>query len=103
MISVCPTQVLFGIDCPACGVTRGVLALAQGDVGAALSHNVLLVVVVPLGVLWGVGQLRRALGGPAVVLPTLSRRVWTAVIVVAAMFTVARNLALPGLAWLDAA
>ena len=102
-LNACPTHVLLGIDCPACGATRGVHALVTGDLGAALSHNLLLAVVVPLATVWWLGQVRQATGGPALHLPRLSRSAWTAVFLLVAAFAVARNLALPGLAWLDAA
>lgn len=45
---VCPMRLLFGIDCPACGVLRGTHDLLVGDVGGAADHNILVFVVVPL-------------------------------------------------------
>ena len=30
-IVVCPVWLVFGVPCPTCGVTRALLALAQGD------------------------------------------------------------------------
>jgi hypothetical protein len=38
----CPSRLLLGIDCPACGGLRGTNALLHGRVGEALDHNLLL-------------------------------------------------------------
>jgi hypothetical protein len=102
-VSVCPTHLLLGLDCPACGATRGLHSLLTGDVVGALSHNLLLAVVVPLGLLWWLAQVRQATGGPPVTMPSVSRRAWTWVIAGIAAFALVRNLSLPGLTWLDAA
>jgi hypothetical protein len=92
-VPLCPTHALLGIDCPACGSTRAVHSLLTGDLVGAASHNVLLVAALPLLALWTLS--RRPLVVPRWGLPAL--------VVVLATFTVARNLAVPGLAWLDAA
>ncbi len=95
----CPSQALFGIDCPACGGLRGTHELLHGDVVEALDHNLLLPVL--LGVagvaltLW----LLPALGRRA---PTISPPRWAlvAAALVVATFTVLRNLPLAGLEFL---
>jgi hypothetical protein len=96
----CPTQVLLGIDCPACGTLRGVNRLLHGDLAGALSHNVLLLLAVPLGLAAWWGWVRAAAGRP-VPARALPRWAVPAAVVVAVAFTAARNLALPGLEWLD--
>ena len=50
---LCPTQALFGVDCPGCGLLRGTHDLVTGNVAGALDHNVLLAAAAPLVVvLW---------------------------------------------------
>lgn len=36
---VCPFRRMFGLDCPFCGLTRSFVALAHGDVAAALRFH----------------------------------------------------------------
>ena len=52
----CPVHALTGLDCPGCGSTRALGALARLDPVAALDHNLLvpvaLIVVVTSWVLW---------------------------------------------------
>lgn len=65
---LCPTQALFGVDCPGCGVMRGTHDLITGDVRGALDHNILLVVLVPIAaVLWVRWALRAWRGRTAAV------------------------------------
>lgn len=48
----CPSQLLFGLDCPLCGGLRGTYSLLHGDFGGLVDHNALLAVLYPLGVMW---------------------------------------------------
>lgn len=48
----CPSQLLFGLDCPMCGGLRGTYSLLHGDFGGLVDHNALLAVLYPLGVMW---------------------------------------------------
>ena len=48
---VCPFKEVTGLDCPGCGLTRGVRQLVTGHPLASLDHNVLLVAIVPF-VVW---------------------------------------------------
>jgi len=98
----CPTRVLLGLDCPACGTLRGGHALLHGRVAQALDHNVLLVVAVPVAVVAWVVLVARALGRP-VAAPRVPRWALGAAIAVAVAFTVLRNLGPAGLGWLDSA
>lgn len=44
----CPMRAGLGVDCPFCGFTRGMAALARGDLTAALRDNPLSVAALPL-------------------------------------------------------
>jgi len=95
---LCPSAAL-GFSCPGCGGLRAVNDLTHGDVGAALSSNLLLVVAMPLAVLalglWTADRWR----GTATTVPWGRLRPLVPVLVVAVVaFTVARNLAFG--AWL---
>ncbi|MBA2952352.1 DUF2752 domain-containing protein [Nocardioides sp. MAH-18] len=95
---LCPSAAL-GVYCPGCGGLRAVNDLTHGDVGAAASSNLLLVVLMPalvaLLALWAADRWRgrtRSIDGPR------ARAVLIGLGVVAAAFTVLRNL--PAGAWL---
>ena len=56
--SSCPSQIAFGVACPACGGTRAGLYLASGDVVTAVERNVGFVMfcaamAASVGLLWG--------------------------------------------------
>ena len=57
----CPSAAM-GIYCPGCGGLRAVNDLTNGDVGAALSSNILVTLLIPVGVvllaLWAVDRWR---------------------------------------------
>ncbi len=93
---VCPTQALFGIDCPGCGLMRGTHALVTGDVAGALDHNVMLVLAVPLVVVLWLRWARNAWRGstPAVTHEQFRRRsaVMITALVLLLAFGVVRNL-----------
>lgn len=88
---VCPTAALLGLDCPACGTLRGVHALARGRPLAALDHNVLLAVAVPVALLVWWQLVRRAAGRPAAE-PSWPRWATPVAIFVAAVFGIVRNV-----------
>ena len=92
---LCPTQALFGLDCPGCGALRGTHDLITGNVGGALDHNVLLIVFVPLAVvLWGRWVVRAWRGRTPAVSRAVSQRrttVMITVLVALLAFGVVRN------------
>src|SRR4051812_37923112 len=45
---VCPLYAVTGVYCPGCGGLRGVNDLTNGNLGAAASSNLLLVVLAPV-------------------------------------------------------
>lgn len=87
----CPVKVLTGLDCPGCGSQRALHALLHGDVAATIRYNALFLVTLPLLVLLSVAELA------PVRLRRLryflnSRRFILGVLVVIAVWTVARNI-----------
>lgn len=93
---LCPTKYVLGLDCPGCGGLRATHALLHGDVGTALDHNLLLVVLAPLAfVAWAAWlytsardmspRLSTALGRHSVIAGRL-----LAILLV--LFTVVRNV-----------
>jgi hypothetical protein len=96
---LCPSRLLFGVDCPACGGLRGTHDLLRGHVGQALDHNLLLPgFLAVLGValaLW----LLPLVGRPAGTL-RLPRWATVGAVALVAAFTVARNLPLAPLEFL---
>ena len=96
---LCPSAAL-GIWCPGCGGLRGVNDLTELRLADAISSNLLLVVVVPLGVFllgrWALdswtGRVRAPLSHRANLVVT------TAAITAMVVFTVLRNL--PAGSWL---
>ncbi len=95
----CPLKALTGLDCPFCGSLRAVHSLTHGHIVDALSHNALFVSSIPFLVIGWLTWLRRErLGVPP--RPLLQGRALVGVLIVAALFTVARNLPLAPLSWL---
>ena len=45
---VCPLYAVTGVYCPGCGGLRGVNDLTNGNLGAAASSNLLLVILAPV-------------------------------------------------------
>ena len=81
----CPFHLLTGWYCPGCGGLRMTHDLLHGDVAAAVTDNVFLLVGMPLLVLWWVSRRRT---GKSAFTPV-------AMIVIAAsavLWTVVRNL-----------
>lgn len=65
---LCPLRVLFGVDCPGCGMLRATHDLVTGNIAGALDNNILIVAMVPLAVVLWIRWSRQAWRGsrPAV-------------------------------------
>lgn len=94
----CPTA-LLGLSCPACGGLRAVNDLTHGDVAAAASSNLLLLVLAPFVVVGlAVWTLDRWRGVERGIPAPVQRWMWGIGVGVAIVFTIARNT--PAGAWL---
>jgi hypothetical protein len=58
----CPFKAVTGLDCPGCGMMRGMHSLLRGHPGQALNHNILLPLVLILAVFAYVRWVLRTLG-----------------------------------------
>jgi hypothetical protein len=94
----CPWLLLTGSYCPGCGGLRAVNDLSHGDIGAALSSNLLVVALAPLAVLAWVGWARARWRGGHPTAPAFTGPGPWSLLVVVAVFTLVRNLAFG--AWL---
>lgn len=56
---LCWSRSVFGVDCPFCGGLRATNSLLRGDLVAALDHNVVLAVALPVAALMWVWWLVR--------------------------------------------
>jgi hypothetical protein len=60
--SICLSQLLLGMECPACGLTRGIMHLIHLDFENAFAYNMLSFIVLPLMILiwiqWFFKELR---------------------------------------------
>jgi hypothetical protein len=96
----CPFFAITGRYCPGCGTLRCLHALSHGDVGAAIDHNSLTVLVLPLLVAtWTAVGVAAVRGRPA----QRWRLPWWAgwaIAVAFGAFWVLRNLSLPALSWM---
>ena len=89
-VPLCPFHAATGWDCPLCGGLRAADALARLRLGPALRANLLFVLAAPLLVLWWADWAAARRRGRAARSP--SRTVVLAIIVLALVFTVVRNL-----------
>lgn len=97
-LGTCPFKLVTGgLDCPGCGTLRATRALTRGDVGLALDHNVLFVLMAPV-LLWGLAAWWRAERGVRAAKPALPAWAGVALAVAVPVWWLARNL--PWFTWL---
>src|SRR5882757_935738 len=86
-VPLCPFHAVTGAWCPLCGGLRAVSSLAHGNVAAAVNDNLLVVAGIPIAcAVWLLAVTRPQHR------VRLDRRAWFAIIAVAVVFTIVRNL-----------
>jgi len=88
----CPIYHYLHLQCPGCGATRALAALLRGHLGAALHLNALITLLIPVVASYAVVCYRHLLRREPFRWPQLPSAGIYATIVVAIVFTIARNL-----------
>ncbi|MGN6418969.1 MAG: DUF2752 domain-containing protein [Pseudobacter sp.] len=61
--TVCASQIFFGIECPACGLTRGCMHLIHFEAEEAFAYNIWSFVALPAislyWLFWGIKEFKR--------------------------------------------
>jgi Protein of unknown function (DUF2752) len=94
----CLFHALTGLYCPGCGGTRAVYQLLHGHVLLALKDNALFVLALVALAVWGARFVMQKLRSQPATLKVSAKMFW-AVLAVAFVFTVLRNL--PAFSWLS--
>ncbi|MGI9578666.1 MAG: DUF2752 domain-containing protein [Microthrixaceae bacterium] len=100
-VPLCWSRSVFGVDCPFCGGLRATNSLLRGDMGAALDHNVVLAVAMPIAVLMWIWWTWNAWRGNEISAPQRSRTpLWISIAATIALvaFGVIRNFT--GAGWM---
>jgi Protein of unknown function (DUF2752) len=88
----CPIYLYFHLQCPGCGATRAFAALLRGRIAEALHLNPLTTLLLPLALLYSTHHLwKQRHSIQALTWPNPHRYAVYALLVVAAVFTIARN------------
>jgi hypothetical protein len=90
--------VLTGWNCPGCGATRAAYQLLHGHLFRALHDNALFILTLAALAAQGAGLAIKKIRNQPVALVVPPKVLW-AFLVIAIIFTVARNL--PAFAWLS--
>lgn len=86
----CITNVVLGIYCPGCGMTRSVIALVHGDVFLSIRQNAFAVFAVILFAVFYIEFALRALGFN-VRFPIHSEKLLYVILIIAGIYCVLRN------------
>jgi hypothetical protein len=93
----CPIRALSGVLCPGCGATRALAALVRGDLHAAMTQNLLVVLLVPFAMVWVARWYWGAVRGEGVAAVRLPGWVVPCMTAAAVTFSVLRNFRWSGL------
>jgi Protein of unknown function (DUF2752) len=88
----CPLHAMTGLNCPGCGMTRGLHALLHGDILSALQFNALLPFILIFGLYLGVSLFLTAVRGKGLnfnVIPPFA--LWS-FLVIGLAFSILRNI-----------
>ena len=88
----CPVWILTGFECPGCGATRALAALLHGKVVEALQYNALFVCLLPMFFGYSAITHVRAMRHDRWVWPEVPVAATRYLLMIAAAFTVARNV-----------
>jgi hypothetical protein len=89
----CPIYLYLHLQCPGCGATRALAALLQGHIAEAVHLNPLTTLLLPLALLYATHHLwKQRHNIQTISWPDPPRYAVYALLVVAAVFTIARNL-----------
>jgi Protein of unknown function (DUF2752) len=95
---VCLFHSLTGLNCPGCGMTRGLYALLHGNVRLALKDNALFVALLATLAVWSARFAVRKMRGQPATLKIPPICLWM-LLFSAVIFSVVRNLS--GFEWLS--
>jgi hypothetical protein len=87
----CPVYLATHWLCPGCGSTRALHALLHGDLGAALHYNVFFTLLAPVMLAWFAFCCYRVMRYDQFPDLAIPRSAAACLVVVALLFTVARN------------
>jgi Protein of unknown function (DUF2752) len=88
----CPLHAMTGLNCPGCGMTRGVHALLNGDILSALHFNALLPFVLFIGGYFLISLFLVAVRGRGLSLKGLPPFAMWSFLVIGIAFSVLRNI-----------
>jgi Protein of unknown function (DUF2752) len=88
----CPIYTYLHLLCPGCGTTRAMAALLRGQVVEALHWNAVTTLLLPLAVIFFGKSYARAVRDEKFAWPEVTATWLTVVLVIAAGFTVGRNV-----------
>lgn len=100
LFPACAFKATTGLDCPGCGMTRGLHALLNGDVVRAMNHNILLVIILATSAVWlGWNAIARRMGKRQLHF-SFKRNTWITIGLAVFAFWIVRNLPWAPFSWL---
>lgn len=89
----CPSNLLFGINCPGCGSQRAFHYILHLDILEALRYNALFVISLPIVVYWLIIKLLNKIYGTKKTIPFLTNKyVIIGLLIIIVIFGILRNI-----------